>query len=425
MKDKFLNFDITGFPGKSLETVREMIRREFVYNVIYDNITSLSEAERYKRVLDIVHFPTVVFVVQVDGVIGQNTDRERFIKMRNRAYRELRRHINNASDGLIAILGRNSIGMAIAGEREIAVLLPVVLEEDKKKQVVLSKRYARYIKVVLEKELEFTVSIGIGNNYRDVRNLNKSYKEACRALKYKFYTGNGAVIHHDDLSTADEGNIRLFIENETKMVQGLRKNEFHEVFRSIRELFRYVRARNRIHPDVFRVRMLEMLTVASRTAVELGADSELMLSLKVRVGDEIERQSTLDEMLNWLLDVISEILDAIKERQQDNAVKLVSRAREYIEKNYHRDISLDDVSGYVNISPYYLSHIFKEVTGTSFSTYLIQIRIREAQKLLMTTDMSVSRISYLVGYRDPNYFSRIFKRVVGKSPNRFREGKKA
>jgi|GEM_PF-1498412 len=425
MKDKFLNFDITGFPGKSLETVREMIRREFVYNVIYDNITSLSEAERYKRVLDIVHFPTVVFVVQVDGVIGQNTDRERFIKMRNRAYRELRRHINNASDGLIAILGRNSIGMAIAGEREIAVLLPVVLEEDKKKQVVLSKRYARYIKVVLEKELEFTVSIGIGNNYRDVRNLNKSYKEACRALKYKFYTGNGAVIHHDDLSTADEGNIRLFIENETKMVQGLRKDEFHEVFRSIRELFRYVRARNRIHPDVFRVRMLEMLTVASRTAVELGADSELMLSLKVRVGDEIERQSTLDEMLNWLLDVISEILDAIKERQQDNAVKLVSRAREYIEKNYHRDISLDDVSGYVNISPYYLSHIFKEVTGTSFSTYLIQIRIREAQKLLMTTDMSVSRISYLVGYRDPNYFSRIFKRVVGKSPNRFREGKKA
>lgn len=425
MKDKFLNFDITGFPGKSLETVREMIRREFVYNVIYDNITSLSEAERYKRVLDIVHFPTVVFVVQVDGVIGQNTDRERFIKMRNRAYRELRRHINNASDGLIAILGRNSIGMAIAGEREIAVLLPVVLEEDKKKQVVLSKRYARYIKVVLEKELEFTVSIGIGNNYRDVRNLNKSYKEACRALKYKFYTGNGAVIHHDDLSTADEGNIRLFIENETKMVQGLRKDEFHEVFRSISELFRYVRARNRIHPDVFRVRMLEMLTVASRTAVELGADSELMLSLKVRVGDEIERQSTLDEMLNWLLDVISEILDAIKERQQDNAVKLVSRAREYIEKNYHRDISLDDVSGYVNISPYYLSHIFKEVTGTSFSTYLIQIRIREAQKLLMTTDMSVSRISYLVGYRDPNYFSRIFKRVVGKSPNRFREGKKA
>jgi len=425
MKDKFLNFDITGFPGKSLETVREMIRREFVYNVIYDNITSLSEAERYKRVLDIVHFPTVVFVVQVDGVIGQNTDRERFIKMRNRAYRELRRHINNASDGLIAILGRNSIGMAIAGEREIAVLLPVVLEEDKKKQVVLSKRYARYIKVVLEKELEFTVSIGIGNNYRDVRNLNKSYKEACRALKYKFYTGNGAVIHHDDLSTADEGNIRLFIENETKMVQGLRKDEFHEVFRSIRELFRYVRARNRIHPDVFRVRMLEMLTVVSRTAVELGADSELMLSLKVRVGDEIERQSTLDEMLNWLLDVISEILDAIKERQQDNAVKLVSRAREYIEKNYHRDISLDDVSGYVNISPYYLSHIFKEVTGTSFSTYLIQIRIREAQKLLMTTDMSVSRISYLVGYRDPNYFSRIFKRVVGKSPNRFREGKKA
>lgn len=425
MKNKFFNLDITGFPGKSLETVREMIRREFVYNVIYDNITSLSEAERYKRVLDIVHFPTVVFVVQVDGVIGQNTDRERFIKMRNRAYRELRRHINNASDGLIAILGRNSIGMAIAGEREIAVLLPVVLEEDKKKQVVLSKRYARYIKVVLEKELEFTVSIGIGNNYRDVRNLNKSYKEACRALKYKFYTGNGAVIHHDDLSTADEGNIRLFIENETKMVQGLRKNEFHEVFRSIRELFRYVRARNRIHPDVFRVRMLEMLTVVSRTAVELGADSELMLSLKVRVGDEIERQSTLDEMLNWLLDVISEILDAIKERQQDNAVKLVSRAREYIEKNYHRDISLDDVSGYVNISPYYLSHIFKEVTGTSFSTYLIQIRIREAQKLLMTTDMSVSRISYLVGYRDPNYFSRIFKRVVGKSPNRFREGKKA
>ncbi|UOQ50308.1 response regulator [Gracilibacillus caseinilyticus] len=99
----------------------------------------------------------------------------------------------------------------------------------------------------------------------------------------------------------------------------------------------------------------------------------------------------------------------------------MERARQYIEDHYHEQISLEDVSSYTNLSTNYLSNSFREATGTTFSDYLTEIRITKAKEMLQQNQATLKQISSDVGYRDPNYFSRVFKKQVGLSPKQYQQ----
>ena len=92
-----------------------------------------------------------------------------------------------------------------------------------------------------------------------------------------------------------------------------------------------------------------------------------------------------------------------------------------IEENFRRDISLDDVSREVDISPYYFSKLFKQETGRNFIEHLTEIRLKNARDLLQNSQLSIKEICAQSGYSDPNYFSRIFKKYEGVTPSEFRE----
>lgn len=426
MMDGLFSSSIIGrFWGKDCDSIDSMVRREFIYNVLYDNISSIFDIDKYRKVLNIVHFPNVALLIQVDTLKGEEKRKDELKRKRNILFNKFNNYLNHGDDGLIAIIGRNNINTAIAGQKEVIVLLPVDTGGEKEKQTLLSKRYARHLKAIMEKEIDFTVSIGIGNTCRDVRKLSLSYREAREALEYKFYTGNSSIIHYQDMDISKRGNLRFFIETESKLVQAIRKNDIQEVQCSIERVFGFVRERCRVSPEIFRIRVMEMLTVISRTAVELGVNSERMLALKVKAEREIKQQSTLEEMQDWLFAMVNEIITAIGNIQQDNTVKLINKAKRYLEENYYKNVSLEEVAEHISISPYYLSHVFKEATGISFINYLTQLRINNAQNMLMSTDMPISEVGYRVGYKDPNYFSRIFKKITGRTPLQYREGRKA
>jgi AraC-like DNA-binding protein/quercetin dioxygenase-like cupin family protein len=95
--------------------------------------------------------------------------------------------------------------------------------------------------------------------------------------------------------------------------------------------------------------------------------------------------------------------------------------KEYIDKNYTQDISLNEIANRIYVSQHYMSHIFKQETGYSPINYLINRRLGEAKKLLLTTDMNIFEISTRVGYENPNYFTMLFKKATGISPSKFRE----
>ena len=99
----------------------------------------------------------------------------------------------------------------------------------------------------------------------------------------------------------------------------------------------------------------------------------------------------------------------------------MTRARYYFEEHYNEDISIEQYAASRSMSTSWFSRSFRSATGTSPMQYILQIRIRNAQTLLETTDDSISNIASIVGYDNPLYFSRLFSRAKGVSPTGYRK----
>lgn len=99
----------------------------------------------------------------------------------------------------------------------------------------------------------------------------------------------------------------------------------------------------------------------------------------------------------------------------------VVRAQEYILESYCRPLSLPEVARHVGVSPTYLSAQFSQWCGRSFIEYLTDIRLQRAKELLVQTSLPVQCIVEMVGYNDPCYFSRVFRKATGQSPGQYRK----
>ncbi|MGE7687317.1 AraC family transcriptional regulator [Peribacillus simplex] len=100
---------------------------------------------------------------------------------------------------------------------------------------------------------------------------------------------------------------------------------------------------------------------------------------------------------------------------------LLNDIKSYIDEHYQEDITLNLLSQRFHISSYYLVHVFKKSTGFSPIQYIIRRRIGEAQSLLINTNDSITKIAGMVGYDNTSYFTTLFSKTVGMSPNKYRQ----
>ena len=102
---------------------------------------------------------------------------------------------------------------------------------------------------------------------------------------------------------------------------------------------------------------------------------------------------------------------------------VVSDVIAYIENHYtEEELSLNTLAAHVNFSPNHLSAVFKQQTGKPFIKYLTDYRMNEAKELLSTTSKKSNEIGLMVGYKDPHYFSYLFKKTQGVTPTQYRSG---
>ncbi|MCM0648191.1 response regulator [Clostridium swellfunianum] len=102
-----------------------------------------------------------------------------------------------------------------------------------------------------------------------------------------------------------------------------------------------------------------------------------------------------------------------------NNMEIVETAKKYIEMNYTKEISLEEIASYVSVSSFYLSRVFSKKVGLTYKDYLIKLRMEKAKQLLREGKKSIKEVSIEVGYSDQNYFSKAFKKYYDKSPKEF------
>lgn len=147
----------------------------------------------------------------------------------------------------------------------------------------------------------------------------------------------------------------------------------------------------------------------------------------------IETGNTVEGKLNTLIDSIStsgkdEVCEVTKmffqqmlaaEEVENN--EIIVRAKHYIDENLDKNLTVSNIAETFYLSPNYFSRLFKRVMGEGCNEYVVRRRIEKSKSLLESTNMKAGKIAMMVGYNDTNYFSSAFKKHTGMSPIKYRE----
>lgn len=271
---------------------------------------------------------------------------------------------------------------------------------------------------------------GIGQPVARLRELEESFREAERALAARFTMELNRIISVEDIrmaqnvDTLDDIEITSFgeIEKTRTMLEKFLNNgaedeidEFVDVY--INELpeenLKSVLMSQYIIMDAYIV-MMSFCEKIEGIEGEMQAQSE-------ELKNSMKTIQTLEEIKNYIRMLLKKIIgvrDTISGRRYSDIIEI---AKDQIRKTYMSDeISLNTIAAEVGMSPSYFSSIFSKEMGKTFVEYLTEIRMDRAKELLMCSSMKTSEIGYEVGYKDPYYFSYIFKKTQNCTPKEFR-----
>lgn len=126
---------------------------------------------------------------------------------------------------------------------------------------------------------------------------------------------------------------------------------------------------------------------------------------------------SIEKMKLWVERFVDNYIDLVKLQKPETGVELVKK---YLEKHYSESINREDIEQIVHLNADYLNRIFKASTGYSLMEYIQYYRIQRGKELLIKTSETISDISLNVGYESPAYFSKIFKKLTGITPQEYR-----
>lgn len=269
---------------------------------------------------------------------------------------------------------------------------------------------------------------GIGKTVQRLRELPESFDEANRAFSYRYMGKCNQMVSYENLgqdfllndninlSTLDIGKIDRKI-----LVNFLKSGSAEEVRHFIMDYFAGLGDDN-INSLLFRQYVaMDMYFGTVAFIEELGYHSKDIIEScgEIRgVAGELMTVESTKSYLEKILEKALELRDSIAMKKYGG---LIDGATKYIRENYAKeDISLNLVAASVNMSPSYFSTIFSQEMGKTFIEYLTHVRMDKAKELLMCTNMKTSEIGFEVGYKEPHYFSYIFKKTQDCSPKEFR-----
>ncbi len=145
----------------------------------------------------------------------------------------------------------------------------------------------------------------------------------------------------------------------------------------------------------------------AREAIQLGVEDFLPKPV-----NRAELSSALEKVLEKLNQ---------PKPQEESGRKLIQAACDYIATHFEEHITLDSVASRVYVSSTYLSTLFKKETGTNFSEYLTDVRMKNAKRLMEHPELTIAQIAEQVGYKDVRYFSAVFQKYYQISPAQYRK----
>lgn len=271
------------------------------------------------------------------------------------------------------------------------------------------ERRLQAIEAKLSRQFDVSFAIGVGG-LTDYYHIYQSIRES----EQIFGNASGVCWYDAESEAVGETGKR---EKQTLLAIKVFKEAISKLdFVSAREWFRAIHetvANESVHRYRLEITAL-MIQMEKSVPIELETDYVPHL-------ESIMTAKTHGELYNLFIHQMALLESDVRSYLATLGSGVVADALKYMEAHYNETMSMDDVAKFVNVSYHYFSKLFKQQTGMSFTDYLTDIRIEKSKEMLLKTQRSVKDISLEIGYNDPNYYSKIFKKLTGLTPSEFRE----
>ncbi|MGM0922956.1 MAG: helix-turn-helix transcriptional regulator [Bacillota bacterium] len=167
------------------------------------------------------------------------------------------------------------------------------------------------------------------------------------------------------------------------------------------------------------------VALATRAAIDGGLYPEIAYTMSDFYIQKIEESIELKKIHLIGRDCLFSFIERINENKNSNQSKAVQVCKNYIFNHIFDQISIQDLAKKVNLNQVYLSQLFKKETGNPIGKYIQTEKLKESQKLLIQTDLSVADICMMLQFNDQSYFTSIFKKYTGQTPNQYRRNPNA
>lgn len=277
----------------------------------------------------------------------------------------------------------------------------------------------------VENHLDFTVTIGIGTPVNEESAIGSSFNDALAAVSRKVSFGLNQIIDSVHVKGRLDGEWFAYLEMIRTIVRQLRMSE-NEWLDGLKGLFGEMAVHRLGKDDVDRLLNYFIFHLGYELEGSLPEAVKLWLQhTKPELLAAVKQSDLLRQLEEGFIDTLEQLAQHIEELSQNRRYNTLMREiRDYVAEHFmDPNLSLTLLSDQFQISPKYLSQLFKESIGQNFSDFLIGLRIDYAKRLLRDSDVTVQDISDMMGYANPTSFIRVFKKMVGMSPGQFRESK--
>jgi two-component system response regulator YesN len=262
----------------------------------------------------------------------------------------------------------------------------------------------------------FRINLGISRISSDFAKLPQLLHESRLSSDYCFVAGNGSIIRY---TTQFDETSPLAIDSR-KQIAHLKEQLNTVLFDKSKPDIKKVI----IHPPSVHASYIQAIKelymkyhfIVIDFALQNGLYGEIR-ALSKEYEEHLKFYGDLDSLNKWLASAIA----IIKAHNGENSI--INQVKNFMDENYMSDISLQSVANRFNINSSYLSRLFSDKENNTFIDYLARIRITKAIELIKTSNLKIYQICEKTGYTSPEHFSRTFKKLTGKSPKQFMDGR--